>query len=167
MPLPKLDRILWAERDLQPLVAKARELSALSALAERFLSAELAGEVRVVNFRDGELVLAAAHPAAAAKARLLAPSLCRFFFNQRWQVSRVTVRVQPNASRHEVAATQKRAQLSTPTIDSLKRLYESMSASCAREALRRLLARHGVSLREKVPLRQRERAQKPAQKPRT
>jgi len=35
------------------------------------------------------MVLSAAHSAAAAKLRLLAPSLCRFLSNQRWQVSSV------------------------------------------------------------------------------
>jgi len=87
--LSKLDRILSAERDLQPLVSKARDLGALSGLVQRFLSADLASQARVVNFREGEMVLAAAHSAAAAKLRLLAPSLCRFLSNQRWQVSSV------------------------------------------------------------------------------
>jgi hypothetical protein len=151
MRLSKLDRILSAEGDLQPLVSKARELGALSGLVQRFLSADLASLVRVVNLREGEVVLAAAHSAAAAKLRLLAPSLCRFLSNQRWQVSSVVVRVQPNASRNSAAARQKTAQLSTPTIDTLRQLYESMSASPARDALEQLLARRGVIRREKVP----------------
>ena len=151
MRLSKLDRILSAERDLQPLVAKARDLGALSGLVQRFLSADLASQARVVNLREGKMVLSAAHSAAAAKLRLLAPSLCRFLSNQRWQVSSVVVRVQPNASRSAAAAPQKTAQLSTPTIDTLRQLYEGMSASPARDALGRLLARRGRLQREKVP----------------
>ena len=153
MRLSKLDRILSAEGDLQPLVSKARELGALSALVRRFLSADLASQVRVVNLREGELVLSAAYSAAAAKLRLLAPSLCRFLSNQRWQVSSVIVRVQPNASRNSAAARQKTAQLSTPTIDTLRQLYEGMKASPARDALGRLLERCGALRREKVPLK--------------
>jgi len=149
--LSKLDRILSAERDLQPLVSKARDLGALSGLVQRFLSADLASQARVANLREGELILTAAHSAAAAKLRLLAPSLCRFLSNQRWQVSSVAVRVQPNASRSAPAASQKTAQLSTPTIDTLRQLYEGMRASPAREALGRLLARRGRLQREKVP----------------
>jgi hypothetical protein len=149
--LSKLDRILSGERDLQPLVSKARDLAALSGLVQRFLSADLASQTRVVNLREGEVVLAAAHSAAAAKLRLLAPSLCRFLSNQRWQVSSALVRVQPNASRKGIVASQKSAQLSTPTIDTLRRLYEEMSASPARDALGRLLARRGPIKREKVP----------------
>jgi hypothetical protein len=151
MRLSKLDRILSAEGDLQPLVSKTRELRALTELVQRFLSADLARQARVVNLRDGELVLSAAHSAAAAKLKLLAPSLCRFLSNQCRQVSSVSVRVQPNASRTISAATQKTAQLSTPTIDTLRRLYEGMSASPAREALARLLARRGGLRREKMP----------------
>jgi hypothetical protein len=165
--LSKLDRILSAERDLQPLVSKARDLGALSGLVQRFLSADLASQARVVNFREGEMVLAAAHSAAAAKLRLLAPSLCRFLSNQRWQVSSVVVRVQPNASRSAAAAAQKTAQLSTPTIDTLRQLYEGMSASPARDALEQLLVRHGAIRREIVPPARRDSALPPGRKPRS
>jgi hypothetical protein len=164
--LSKLDRILSAERDLQPLVSKARDLGALSQLVQRFLSADLASQARVVNLREGEVVLSAAHSAAAAKLRLLAPSLCRFLSNQRWQVSSVVVRVQPNASRNGAAASQKTAQLSTPTIDTLRQLYEGMSASPARDALERLLARRGAIQCEKVPSRRTEPGPAPKRKPR-
>ena len=167
MRLPKLDRILSAERDLQPLLSKARELRALAALVERFLSADLACQARVVNLREGELVLSTGHPAAAAKLRLLAPSLCRYLSNQRWQVSSVAVRVQPNASRNTGVPRQKTAQLSTPTIDSLKQLYEEMSPSCARDALGALLERRGAIAREKVPPRQTESERKQGRKPST
>jgi hypothetical protein len=151
--LPKLERILSAEPELQPLLAKARELRALTTLVQRFLSADLASQVRVVNLRDGELVLEAAHSAASAKLRLLAPSLSRFLSSQRRQVRTVHLRVQPNASRTAPAARQKRAQLSTPTLDCLCRLYDGMGASPARDALGKILAQHGAIRREKVPPR--------------
>jgi hypothetical protein len=164
---PKLDRILSAEPELEPLLAKARDLRALAALVQRFLPADLASQARVVNFRDGELVLEAAYSAAAAKLRLLAPSLCRFLSSQRWQVSSVHLRVQPNASRARAAARQKTAQLSTPTLDCLGRLYDNMRASPARDALERLLARRGTNPREKVPPRRTGAARTPGSKPRT
>ncbi|MFL6574454.1 MAG: DciA family protein [Burkholderiales bacterium] len=167
MRLSKLDRILSAERDLQPLVTKARDLGALSGLVQRFLSADLASQARVVNLREGEIVLSAAHSAAAAKLRLLAPSLCRFLSNQRWQVSSVVVRVQPNASRSAPAAPQKTAQLSTPAIDTLRQLYESMSASPARDALEQLLVRRGAIRREIVPAPPADSTRTRGQKPRT
>jgi hypothetical protein len=165
--LPKLDRILLAESDLQPLLAKARDIRVLAGLVARFLSADLASQTRVVNLREGELVVLAVNSAAAAKLRLLAPSLGRFLSNQRWQVSSVSIRVQPNASRKTAAATQKTAQFSTHTIDSLKQLYQRMSPSAARDALRALLERRGAIPREIVPPRRTAPTPRPRRKPRT
>jgi hypothetical protein len=143
--LPKLDRILAAEATLQPVLAKAHELRALAGLLGGFLPPELARQTRVVNCRDGELVLVAAAPAAAAKLRLLAPSLANFFLKQRRQVNSVSIRVQPNASRGADVAPQKSVYLSTPALDSLSSLYKTMRNSPAREALRALLERQGVT----------------------
>ena len=162
---PKLDRILAAEATLQPVLAKAHELRALAGLLDGFLPPDLARQTRVVNYRDAELVLLAAAPAAAAKLRLLAPSLANFFLKQRLQVNSVSVRVQPNASRLSVGAPQKSVYLSTPALDSLSNLYKTMRNSPAREALRALLARHGVTPAE--PPRQRESGSPPAPKRRT
>ncbi|HKU47010.1 MAG TPA: DciA family protein [Burkholderiales bacterium] len=135
----KLGRILAAESTLQPVLAKAHELRALSGLLDGYLPPELARQTRVVNYRDGELVLAVLTPAAAAKVRLLAPSLVNFFLKQRLQVNSVSLRVQPNASRRADAAARKSADLSTPTLAALRRLYNSMRDSPAREALGALL----------------------------
>jgi hypothetical protein len=142
--LPKIDRILSAERELQPLLEKARDLRALAGLVDGFLAPQLGRQARVANFREGELVLLAANSTAAAKLKLLAPSLSRFLLNQLWQVNSVCVRVQPKASLEVDAASQKNAYFSTPTLDSLKRLYERMSDSPARAALRALLERRGA-----------------------
>ena len=139
MRLPKLDRILAAEPALQPVLAKAQELRAFAGLLEGFLPPDLARQARVVNYRDGELVLIAASPAAAAKLRLLAPSLVNFFLKQRLQVNSVSVRVQPNESREAPLAPRKTAYLSTLTLDRLRKLYNTMAASPARDALGALL----------------------------
>jgi hypothetical protein len=135
----KLGRILAAEASLQPVLAKAQDLRALAGLLDGFLPPELARQVRVVNYRDGEVVLGAASAAIAAKLRLLAPSLVIFFSKQRLQVNSVRLQVQPNASRIADVAPQKTAYLSTPTLDSLRKLYNRMRPSPARDALERLL----------------------------
>jgi hypothetical protein len=139
--LPKIDRILSADTELQPLISKTRDLRALRGLVEGFLPADLARQVRVANFRDGELVLLAANAAAAAKLRLLANPLINYLSERRWQVNSVSLRVQPNASQGESAAVQKSVHLSTHTIDSLRALYGRMRPSPAREALGRLIER--------------------------
>ena len=136
---PKLDRILAAEPTLQPVLAKAQELRALAGLLDGFLPPDLARQARVVNYRDGELVLVAASPAAAAKLRLLAPSLVNFFLKQRLQVNSVSLRVQPSTPHGRDVAPRKTATLSTPTLERLRKLYHSMAPSPAREALGALL----------------------------
>jgi hypothetical protein len=135
----KLGRILAAEASLQPVLAKAQDLRALAGLLDGFLPPELARQVRVVNYRDGEVVLVAASAAVAAKLRLLAPSLVIFFSKQRSQVNSVRLQVQPNASQNVDVAPQKTAYLSTPTLESLRKLYNGMRPSPARDALERLL----------------------------
>jgi hypothetical protein len=143
--LPKIGRILSADGELQPLVAKARELRALAGLVELFLPPDLARQGRVVNFRDAELILVAPNAAAAAKIRLLAPALSRFLSERRWQVNSVSVRVQPNVPRTSDAAMHKNVRLSTNTLQSLKSLRNSMKEdSPARQALSELLERHGA-----------------------
>lgn len=139
----RLARILSADGELQPLLAKADELRALSGLVHRFLSADLAGGARVVNFKDSQLTLAATDSATAAKLKLLAPSLVRFLAEGRWQVNSVSVRVQPSRLRGALPV-RKDVEFSTPAMDALCKLHASMRPSPAREALGRLLRRRGA-----------------------
>jgi hypothetical protein len=140
----KLDRILAAEPTLQPVLTKAQELRDLAGLLDRYLPPDLARQARVVNFRDGEIVLVAASSAAAAKLRLLAPSLVILFVKQRLQVNSVSIRVQPKGAREGAATPQKTVYFSTLTLERMGKLYKTMSASPAKDALGTLLRRHGV-----------------------
>lgn len=140
----RLDRILSAEDELQPLLTKAHELRALSGLVHGFLSTEVVGEARVLNCKGSELVLAASNSAAAAKLKLLAPTLVRFLNERRWQVNSVSVRVQPSASRAKAPA-RKGVQFSTAALQALGELHAAMRPSPARVALGRLLRRRGPS----------------------
>ena len=141
MRLQKLDRILSADGELQPVVAKARDLRLIAGLVGGLLPADLCSLFRVANLREGELVLIAANASAAAKLRLLSPTLSDYLSNQRIQVNSVSVRVQPNPTSGSRAAPQKSAQLSTRTVDSLRALHGRLKASPARDALGRLLER--------------------------
>jgi hypothetical protein len=142
--LTRLDRILSAQGDLQPLVAKTRDLRALTGLVHGFLSAGLAREARVGNIRDGNLTLIAANSAAAAKLKLLGPALSQFLLEQRIQVNSVSVRVQPNRARGAPSGRQKTVHLSTHALEQLRGLYERLEPSPARDALGRMLRRHGA-----------------------
>ena len=143
MRLPKISRILSADGELQPLLAKTRDLRALAGLVQDFLPPDLARLGRVVNFREAELVLGAANAAAAAKLRLLGPALSRYLSERRWQVNLVSVRVQPNASRFSGVAGQKTVHLSTITLESLRSLRDRLPQdSPTRRSLTELLERH-------------------------
>jgi hypothetical protein len=139
--LQKLDCVISAAGELEPLLAKARALKSLAGLVQRFLPSELGRELRVANFKDSELLLIAANSAAAAKLKLVAPALCRFLVERRWQVSSVAVRVQPTMPRGS-EPRQKTVHFSTAALESLRCLYAAMSASPARDALARLLQRY-------------------------
>jgi len=93
---PKIDRYLSADDRLQPILAKAQEIGAMAKLCAEFLPPGLSSQVQAANVRDGELVLLAANPAAAAKLKMLADSLRKFLLRQGSKVSSVSVRVQPN-----------------------------------------------------------------------
>ena len=136
----KLDRVLSAEGELQPLLSKAHELRVLSGLVHCFLSVDVSAEARVLNFKDSQLLLAAPNSAAAAKLKLLAPALVRFLTERRWQVNSVSVRVQPSTSRAAVPAREG-VQFSTSALQALRELHAAMRPSPAREALGRLLQR--------------------------
>lgn len=163
--LTKLDRILSAEGQLQPVLAKTRDIRALAELVDGFLPSDLARRVRVANFREGQLVLLAEHSATAAKLRLLAPSLSRFLVHQRWQVSSVLVRVQPSLSRF--GATQKTVHFSTNALASLRKLHDQMRGSPARQALAALLDRSDVRTSSEALRRRTTAVRRQPRKPNT
>lgn len=142
MRLTKIDRIFSADGDFQPVLAKMRDLRALAELVEGFFSAELARQVRVGNQKDGKLFLIAAHSAAGAKIRLLAPALMRYLQDRRWQVNSVSVRVQPNALPKALTGG-KKVKFSTHALEELRALHRRLAPSAARDALGRMLRRHG------------------------
>jgi hypothetical protein len=144
--LSKIDRILSDDGELQPVLAKARDIRTLGRLVDRFFPPELARQIRVANIREGQLVLAAANPPAAAKIKLLAPSLSRYLATQRWQVNSVSIRVQPTPAwaAGPTGRAAKTVTLSTAGFDALRKLHSLMSASPAREALAALLEHQGT-----------------------
>ena len=141
--LTKLDRVLSADGELQPVVAKVRDLRALAGIVDGFLSADLARTIRVGNLKDGKLTLIAEHSAAAAKLQLLAPALIRILQDRRWQVNSVSLRVQPNGRAATPRTSRKTVYFSTHTLDRLRELHAGMRPSPARDALAKMLRRHG------------------------
>ncbi|HTP61677.1 MAG TPA: DciA family protein [Burkholderiales bacterium] len=138
----KVGRLLASDAGLQPVIAKAREINALSKLCFDFLPPELARLVRAVNLRDHQLVLVAASPAAAAKLKLLAEALRNYLLEQRAQVNSVSVRVQPGGTTVYDAPARQPARLSQSALDALQALHQRLPDSPARKALKTLLDHH-------------------------
>jgi hypothetical protein len=127
---------------MQPVVAKARELAALSRLCMDSMPAELARRIRAVNLKDGRLVLLAATPAAAAKLKLLSESLGKRLSEQGAKVNSVSVRVQPENAPVEEVTSKREMRLSGEAKQALLALYDRLPDSPARRALKTLLDHH-------------------------
>ena len=139
----KVGRLLASDAGLQPVIAKAREISVLSKHCFDFLPPGLARLVRAINFNerpgDRQLVLVAASPAAAAKLKLLSEALRTYLLEQRAQVNSVSVRVQPGGAAPVDAAPRQPAKLSASALADLQALYLKLPESAARKALKALL----------------------------
>jgi hypothetical protein len=135
----KVGRLLASDAGLQPVIAKAREISALSKLCFDFLPPGLARLVRAINVKDRQLVLLAASPAAAAKLKLLSETLRQHLLEQRAQVNSVWVRVQPGAGNVPEVTIRRPRQLSQRALKELQELHQKLPDSPARKALKTLL----------------------------
>jgi hypothetical protein len=139
----KVGRLLASDAGLQPVIAKAREINALSKLCFDFLPTGLARLVRAINFNDRpgdrQLVLVAASPAAAAKLKLLSEALRTYLLEQRAQVNSVSVRVQPGEIVPASPPPRPPASLSAGALRQLETLHERLPDSAARRALKSLL----------------------------
>ena len=140
MALPRIDHLLATDGDLQPVLAKAREINALANLCKEFLPPDLASQVRPANVQGGKLVVLAANSAAAAKLKLLSESLSDFLAKRGAKVNSVSVKVQPGEGAAAARVAAPPVRVSTQTFAVLSELYESLADSPARAALKRLLA---------------------------
>ena len=142
----KVGSLLASDAGLQPVIAKARQINALSKLVFDFLPPELARLVRAVNFHerpgDRQLVLLAASSAAAAKLKLLAEALRQHLLELRAEVNSVSVRVQPGAESVAHVTPGAAPRLSPAVLKDLRALHARLPDSPARRALKTLLDHH-------------------------
>ncbi|MSQ49143.1 MAG: hypothetical protein EXR30_02015 [Betaproteobacteria bacterium] len=147
----KIGRVLASDTSLQPVVEKARQISALSKLCFDFLPPGQAHLVRALSFNtrlgDRQLVLLAASPAAAAKLKLLSEALLRYLLQQGAQVNSVSVRVQPGVGPENVADRPAPRRLSRSALNALQALHQQLPESSARKALKTLLDHHFASMK--------------------
>jgi hypothetical protein len=143
--IPKVGRLLAADAALEPVVAKALEINALSKLCVDYLPPELGRLIQAANFKDGQLVILAATSAAAAKLKLVSEGLLRHLLKQRAKVNGVSVRVQPTTSQDkDVAPHKPNISLSPAGVAALQELHHKLRDSPARAALTALLEHHAA-----------------------
>jgi hypothetical protein len=148
--LPKLGRFLASE-ELHPVVSKANQINALAKLCGDFLPPELARQLRAANLKNGNLVMLAASPAAAAKLKLLSLGLGDFLLKQGQEVNSVSVRVQPRAPAATQLTRPAKPALSRTALESLAGLHAQWPDSPARAALGSLLAHQQPASRAGAP----------------
>ena len=139
MALPRIDTLLATDSEMQPVVAKARQINALANLCKEFLPPELASQVRPANLQGDKLVVLAANSAVAAKLKLLSGSLSDFLAKRGAKVNSVSVKVQPGEAADPQAAKAVSRQVPEGAFSALSELYSTLSESPARQALKRLL----------------------------
>ena len=139
MPLPRIDTLLATDSEMQPVVAKARQINALANLCKEFLPPELASQVRPANLQGDNLVVLAANSAAAAKLKLLSGSLSDFLAKRGAKVNSVSVKVQPGQAADPRVAKAVSKRVPESAFSALSELYSTLGDSPAREALKRLL----------------------------
>jgi len=139
MPLPRIETLLSTDSEMQPIIAKAREINALANLCNEFLPPELAAQVRPANLQGDKLVILAANSAAAAKLKLLSGSLSDFLAKRGAKVNSVFVKVQPGEAAAASAPQPDSKRVSDRAFSVLSELYSTLGESPARQALKRLL----------------------------
>ena len=139
MPLPRIETLLSTDSEMQPIIAKAREINALANLCNEFLPPELAAQVRPANLQGDKLVILAANSAAAAKLKLLSGSLSDFLAKRGAKVNSVFVKVQPGEAAAASAPQPHSKRVSDRAFSVLSELYSTLGESPARQALKRLL----------------------------
>jgi hypothetical protein len=142
MRLPKLDRFLAADPDLQPIIEKALTIDAVAKLCASLLPSDLAQRVRVSNVKGDRVVLVAANPADAARLRLYGEKLTACLSQTQGQAIVISVKVQPNISREKHGASHNRPELTDKALAALLGLYNKLPDSPARRALHALLEHH-------------------------
>jgi len=139
MALPRIDTLLATDSDMQPVVAKARQINALAILCKEFLPPELASQVRPANLQGDKLVVLAANSSAAAKLKLLSGSLSDFLAKRGAKVNSVSVKVQPGGEAVTSTAQDDSRRVSDRAFSVLSELYSTLSDSPARQAIKQML----------------------------
>ncbi|MDR3322800.1 MAG: DUF721 domain-containing protein [Zoogloeaceae bacterium] len=126
------------------VLAHARLLFALGHCLAEALPAGLAGQARVVNYRQGVMVIHAANGATAAKLRQISPRLCDHFLKKGFECNQIELKVQP-LQPLPVSPVATVKPLSRASAAALTACADALpNASPLKQAVRRLLERSEI-----------------------
>lgn len=95
MHAKNLNEYLAQADGIDALMPQAMRLIELRHVLLKVLPETLAGTATVANYRQGKIIIFAANAAAAAKLKLLAPTLLQRFAKRGFQVTALKIEVQP------------------------------------------------------------------------
>jgi len=122
------------------LMPQARRLIELRGILAAVLPGPLARSCSIANYKQGKVVIFAANSAAAAKLKLMRPTLSEQLSKRGVEVTGLEVRVQPLAPERQVI--EKSAKMSTEAAAGLAGLCEQLHDSELKFALGRIAHRH-------------------------
>ncbi len=141
MPTRKLSALIIDNAGLTALTRATQCIAALQRLYAVCAPPDMAGASRVVNNRDGMLVIAADNGAVAAKLRQQAPRLLKNLQKQGAEVTGIRVQVQVERIGPTPRVQAQKTPLSVDSIDNFERLSKQVKDPDLRSALARFAAR--------------------------
>lgn len=124
--------------ELSPVMDKARRLLELRAAVIKLLPPSLSRSCTVANARQGRVVMFAESSVAAAKLKLVLPTLRNQLVQAGQEVTSMVVEVQPPSGRPRSALAR---PLSTSAADALNALADRLPDSELRQILKKLASR--------------------------
>lgn len=141
MPTRKLSALIIDNAGLTALSRATQCIAALQRLYAVCAPPDMLQASRVVNNRDGMLVIAADNGAVAAKLRQQAPRLLKNMQKQGGEITGIRVQVQVERSAPAPRIRPQKIPLTIDSIDNFERLSKQVKDPDLRSALARFAAR--------------------------
>ncbi len=141
MPTRKLSALLINTEGLSALTQASQRIAALQRLYVICAPPDLVQASRVINDRNGMLVIAADNGAIAAKLRQLAPRLLKNLQKRAAEITGIRVEVQVNRSQPDATARPEPKPLPIDLIDKIEDLSRQVKDPGLRTALSQFASR--------------------------
>lgn len=141
MPTRKLSALIIDNAGLTALTRTTQRIAALQRFYAICTPPDMAKASRVVNNRDGMLVIAADNGAIAAKLRQQAPRLLKNMQKQGAEITGIQVQVQVERTGPAPRITAQKMPLTIDSIDNFERLSKQVKDPDLRSALARFAVR--------------------------